>query len=311
MPFFILINYIGDTDLVFIHNTLAAFTMPVFKLFFRFRFVLDLTDLCSEYYAYDRKDPLSPLLSPFFLKFEYFLIRQAEAVIAVTETMRNRLIAKGVPGKKIEVVYDGVKYDEFSSRKLSGSGKAVLHLGTVDRQNGAETLLRAVPVVLEKFSEDRFYFIGGGRELRFIKKLAGRLGVAGSCIFTGYLPHEKARSYLERASVGVIPRPATLPNKMVTTLKLYEYWASKTAVVSSRLSGIEEVSEENKNIVFFTDDNPYELAEKIIMLLSNPDYRENLAENGFREGKKYGWDRLISRAADWSLGSLPVRELKS
>ena len=42
------LQFAGDTDILFVHNTIAAATLPFLKKFFSFNFVLDITDVHAE-----------------------------------------------------------------------------------------------------------------------------------------------------------------------------------------------------------------------------------------------------------------------
>jgi len=295
------LQFIWKTDLIFIHNTISAATIPFLKLIFRFKFVLDITDIHAEYLPVGKRNIFEGFLTPTLLMIEYFIIRNADKIVVVTNEMKKHLIKKGIDEGKMIVVYDGADTDSIPCDKEKGADKGVIHFGTIDRQHGVEYLVKAIPYVLEKNPDVKFYFVGGGRELENVRKLAKSLGVFGNCIFTDYLPHEEAVKFLRRANIGVIPRPDNLPNRIVTTLKIYEYWASKTAVVSSKLSGISEIAKDFKNVLFFKPGDSEDLANKINLLISDKSLMNKLQEEGRRSVMKYSWDKIIKRIVDFAV----------
>jgi len=177
----------------------------------------------------------------------------------------------------------------------------VLHLGTVDRQHGVDLFMRAIPFVAEKHPDTKFLVVGGGRELPSVIALAKKLGISEKCLFTDYLPCEKAREYMRSAAIGVIPRLDTLPNRIVTTLKIYEYWAGGLAAVSSRMAGIEEIAEDGRDIVFFPSGDARALADTISRLLADRGLREKIAAGGLATVKKHTWAGTSPAIVDLAL----------
>jgi glycosyltransferase involved in cell wall biosynthesis len=169
----------------------------------------------------------------------------------------------------------------------------------IDKQHGVDILIRALPKVLETFPQVKCIIVGDGRELPTIKALARELSVFEHCVFTGQLPCNEARDFLKSANLGIIPRRDNLPNRIVTTLKLLEYWASGTCVVASKLEAITEVCTEGENVTFFEPGNPSDLSEKLLSLLSSSEDRlDQLRGNGIFSAHKYRWDVLAPLIAD-------------
>ena len=295
------LQFSGTTDMFFVHNTIAAATLPLLKRFYGFRFVLDITDVHAEYLATNHKTLLERLATPVILAVEYWIIRSADRVIAVTRAMKDLLVSHGVREDRITVVYDAAETDRISSEKLPGSAKSVIHLGTVDRQHNVEVFVQAMPHVLKRHPDARFLIVGGGRELENIMALARQLGVYDSCLFTGYLPCDAAREYLKKSLVGVIPRHDTLPNRIVTTLKVYEYWASATAVVATKMAGIAEIAGDGRDIMFFKSGSPEDMAEKISLLLDDPELAGRIGRGGLGTVARYTWESTAPLIAADSL----------
>jgi len=218
--------------------------------------------------------------------------------------MKEYLILKGVGRDKIEVAYDGVDKGDIPQDKEEGAEFGIIHLGAIDRQHNVEAVVEAIPIVIRKFPCAKFFFVGGGRELPNIRKLAKKLGVIHNCIFTDVLPCEEARLFLKRATIGIIPRKDILPNRIITTLKIYEYWASKTAVISSPLQGIMEIASNNENILWFQSGNSGDLGRKINFLLQHKEHKEKLIEGGLTVINKVNFKETATHIVDFTLDCL-------
>ncbi len=295
------LQYINQADMYFLHNTIAAVSLPIIKKLFKRRFALDITDIHVEYLPIGKRSIFEKAITPLLFKIEYWIIQNADAVTVATHAMRDHLIGKGIKPDKIEVVYDGADYMHYPTEKEPGANKNVIHLGTIDRQHGVEYLVQTIPLVISKYPDTKFYIVGGGREFNNVVKLAQKLGVYDHCIFTGYLPTEKARTYLKKCGIGVIPRADNVANRIVTTLKIYEYWASGTAVISSRLAGVEEIGTQYKDIVFFEPSNIKDFANKINHLLEKRGVLKDFQENGLRKVKTFNWPIQVKKIVDFAL----------
>jgi glycosyltransferase involved in cell wall biosynthesis len=302
--FRLLIKFISlakNTDIFFVHNTIAAATLPFLKKIFHFRLVLDITDIHAEYLRVGKRCLFERILTPLLIGVEYAIIKSADFIIVATGAMKNLLIAKGIPGDKIKVVYDGVDKEQIPQEKEAGAENGVIHLGAIDYQHGVEVLVQAIPAVIAKLPQTKFFFVGGGRKLSEIKKLAESLGVKESCVFTDHCVCRQAREFLKKAQIGIIPRQDNLPNSILTTLKIFEYWASRTAVISSFFAGIGEIALEKENILWFNSGDSQDLGEKIILLLKNPELREKISAGGFNAVNKFNAQDLALQIAGAAL----------
>ncbi|MCX5701666.1 MAG: glycosyltransferase family 4 protein [Candidatus Omnitrophica bacterium] len=295
------LRFVRKTDIFLIHNTIAAIFLPFLKKIFKFRFILDLTDIHAEYLFFGQRNLFEKLLTPYLLRYEYFIIKSADYITVATKAMKNLLILKGIDNGKIEVVYDGIDRENIFQEKDEGAEHGVIHLGAMDRQHGVEVIIRAIPYVTKEFPRVNFFFVGGGREFINIKKLAQKLGVINNCVFTDWLPCEEAREFLKKACIGIIPRKDNLPNRIITTLKIYEYWASKTAVISSLLEGIKEIASGNKDILWFEPGNERDLARKIIFLLIHKEFKDKLIKGGLTTVNNFDMEKSASRIVDSAL----------
>lgn len=297
-----IIPVFNRANIIFAHNTIACIFVPILKNIFRhFRFVLDITDIHAEYLPIGKRNIIEILIAPFLLWYEYQIIKSADQIIAATQAMKRHLVTKGVRENKIQVVYDSVDKEKLPKEKELSAGLGIIHLGAIDRQHNAEILIKAIPKITEKFPQARFFMIGGGREKENIQILARKLGVDRYCVFTGPLPCEEARAFLKKTNIGVITRKDVLPNRIITTLKIFEYWASKTAVISTPLEGIKEIATEGEDVLFFRSGDAEDLAGKINLLLGDRAYACCLATGGYRAVDRFNLYRAAAEIVNFSI----------
>lgn len=277
-------------DLIFTHG-IAGIPAVIFGKIFNKKVIIEVTDLHTEYLKESSKKFPWKLFISIVSKMEYFSLRLSTKVIVVSNIMKKTLIRNGVDPKKIYTVhFVGFEVEKFSTEKHEKDHFVIIHHGGVDIQDGVHYIAEAAPLILKKYPETEFMIVGGGGCLDFVKDITNRNGVAKSFTFTGWKPYEEIKYYLKSADIGLVTRPNTKANNTVLPMKLLEYWASGTAVISSRLSGIQEVAEESEDVVFFEPDNSRDLAEKIVLLIESPKFIDKLQKKGrIKAMSKFNW----------------------
>lgn len=279
-------------DAIFVHNSVAGIPASFFSRLLGKRLIYDVTDIHSEYILANKH---SSLFLNLLKKLEYASFKAADNVIVVSNAMRDVLVKNGVNKNKISVIYDGVEFSNFSAKKEKNKFITIIHHGGIDEQDGVEYIAEASPLILKKHPKTRFLIVGSGAHLKNVKKITINNRTNSNFIFTGWKPYAEMKNYLKKANIGLILRPCNLPNNTVLTLKLFEYRASRTCCVSSRLKAIEEVSKNNKDIIFFEPGNYKDLANKINYLIGNRNIISKIALNAREKARDFDWDKLISQ----------------
>ena len=284
------INY----NLIFVHNSVAGIPSGFYSRLFFKKMIYDTTDIHTEYMKMNKKGFFINLLN----RIEYFSFRLGDKVIVVSEVMKDILMEHGVKRDKIFVVYDGCEINNFSPKKEKTGYTGIIHHGGIDKQDGVLYIAEAAALVIRKHKKVKFFIVGAGVELDKVKEAVDENNLNKYFVFTGWKPYSEMKNYLSKADIGLITRPDTLPNNTILTLKLLEYWASGTAVISSRLKAIQKVSKENDDILFFEPDNHEDLARKIIFLIENKRLLEKMKVNGRKKAERFDWNKLIEKIAD-------------
>lgn len=81
-------------------------------------------------------------------------------------------------------------------------------------------------------------------------------------------------------------------------LKLLEYWASGTTVIASRLKGIEEITRDNRDIMFAEPGDPKDLAAQILLFLENHTITKRLSLEGRNSVVSFSWEDVIHKTID-------------
>jgi len=291
-----------NIDLVFAHNVAAAIPAIAFCRIFNKKLVYDVTDLQTEYFLQNKKSLPWQQIVKMLIKLEYLTYKLAPKLIVVSEAMKGRMTSKGVDAEKISVVYDGADLKEFNPNKKDNDPLRVIHHGGLCSHDGATLIPKAARYVLEKHPDIKFCIVGAGAELEKIKELAKQNKTEHAFEFTGWMPYDKMKEYLGKADIGLVTRTNTEANNTILTLKLLEYWASGTAAVASRLKGMQEISKDGENIIFFEPENEKSLADAIIKLAEDRKMLKRLQEKGNESVQAFDWEKMADRIAEITLG---------
>lgn len=113
-------------------------------------------------------------------------------------------------------------------------------------------------------------------------------------VFTGYMGGEElAQAY---ASADVFAFPSTTETLGLVAL---ESMASGVPCVGARAGGIPDVIADGENGFLFTPDDARELADRIMMLIADPDLRRRFGEAGRAETENWSWRAATERLLEY------------
>ena len=233
-------------------------------------------------------------------------MRQADAVVTLSEVLKAECIREGVDEGKIGVVPNGVAVEQYTPKNRSGElanrlgielGDVVLgYIGLVRSLEGLRLLLQACEVLRRRYVNLKVLIVGGGRDLPPLQREAHERGLADVVIFTGEIPHDQIAAYYAMLDVFVIPRTRSRVTELVTPMKPYEAMAMEKAVVVSDVAALTEVVTDSETGRVFVADDVESLTQTCAELIENPALRMQLGQRG-REWvrSEHTWTRVVER----------------
>ena len=232
-------------------------------------------------------DRCGKMVNPAICKIEKEGLELADKVIAVSNLTRSIVERTyGIDNRKIVVIHNAVEPADYSGVGLSKPyypDKVVSFLGRVTSQKGPGYFVEAAALVASKIKNVRFIMAGKGDLLDEMKQKVVDLNVSGYFIFPGFVADEEIGELFLSSSVFVMPSVSE-PFGIVAL----EAMQAGVAVIVSRQSGVAEVV---KNAIKVDYWDSVGLADAIINLLENENFRKELAINGKREAGKIIWER--------------------
>ena len=221
-------------------------------------------------------------------------------------------------GDKGVIAHDGGDFTQYSGipssvelRKelgLQQESSIVGYAGSLFPGRGGEVVLELARL----FSDVRFLVAGGEGE--YLERFRGEIKRSGlqNVISVGFIPHGSVPRYLSACDALLMPYQRAVLHRQarhdtvdyMSPLKMFEYMASGTPIISSRLPALEEVLEDGKNALLVEPDRIEEWGTALKRILSKKGFAEGLAKQDRRDVKQYTWDKraelIMSFAQDES-----------
>lgn len=255
-----------------------------FKLFFGKKFLFDHHDINPELYEakFGRRD--------FFWKLMVWLERMtfktADVSIATNESYKRIAIERGgMDPDKVYVVRSGPKLDRLRiippvEALKHGRKYLVGYVGVMGKQEGIDLLLQAARHIVKELGRTDVHFglVGGGTSLDEMKQMAANLSIADYVTFTGRVPDQDLLEMLNTADVCVNPDVANEMNDKSTMNKIMEYMALGKPIVQFELTEGRFSAQEAS--LYAAENDPMDMARKIVELLDDPERRTRMGEFG-------------------------------
>ena len=238
------------------------------------------------------------------IRSERDILHRADRIVAVSEHERGNMIDfYGAPGDRIQVIPCGVDMGIFKpmpkdqARAVLGLGpeKVLLYVGRVQPLKGPELLLEGV-ARLGAQTGLKVLIVGGAVtgdvEVDKVRRLAEELGIGRMVSFEGTVPHKKLVHYYNAADLCVVPSFYESFGLVAA-----EAMACGTPVVATAVGGLPETVKDGLNGCLVRNRKPEALAEKVSLLLDDPQLRGLLASRARESVAGLDWPRVAGRVA--------------
>ena len=207
-------------------------------------------------------------------------MRRADHVITIAESMREDIIARGIPAERVTVIPNGVDADVFRPeppdpelrRKLGLDGRfAFGYVSNLDHpRENQELLIAATAVLLRRGRAVTCLIVGDGKRRGELEKIAAKAGVRDRVVFTGRVPHDDVGRHYAILDAFVVPRRDERAARSVTPLKPYEAMAMARPLVVADLPALVEIAQPDARGLAFRTGDPDALATTHERLIDDP-----------------------------------------
>jgi glycosyltransferase involved in cell wall biosynthesis len=244
-------------------------------------------------------DPSAPLALKLFSP-DLYLMKRVRKSVVLNEPLKEKLVKKGIPEEKLEVIPNGVNVEDFNvgeeevervRRKYGLEGVVVMFAGTITPRKGVLELMKAAELLNHR---DVLFLVVGNLDLdreyaRKVVEYAKDKGINAK--FTGFVPYEDLKALYSACDVFVLPS-----FEEGQGVVLLEAMASGKPLIGSKVGGIPMQIKEGWNGFLVEPGNIKELAEKIQYLLENEEERKKMGKNSKKLAEEeFSWEKIVKR----------------
>ena len=295
------IAYLGGIPYNLRHYRLAWLQMPLFLLIFMVK-GLSAGRQCDLYHAHWIFSGLVGLLLSYFTGkpvvltvhgsdvnvaaknpllrwMRRFVTMRVDKIIAVSDSLVEKLRDLDVPNERIALISNGVDVSIFPTSFLDNDFCfRLLWVGRMSPEKGLSFLLTALAEIVVRFPQTQLTLVGDGPLRAGLERLADDLGLNDHVCFTGFAAHEAVSLYLRGADLFVLPSLSEgLP------LVVLEAMSAGKPVVATAVGGVPSlvVSEgTHKNGLLVPAEDVQALVEAITVVFTHPEKALQMGRNG-------------------------------
>jgi len=215
--------------------------------------------------------------------------------IAISEHIRELLIAGGVVAERITVIPSMIEPAAFSPETGSGSGSDrgivnIISAGAFDRRKGYHDALAALPALIEKHPGVHYVLYGDGPQKKKLADYVKRQGLSASVDFPGWKYPLKD---LNRADIFLSPSYQEGLNSSIL-----EAMAAGVAVVASDIPAHRELTVDGRCGLLFRPGDIPELVIRLSRLIEDKNLRQTLREAAWERVRDFEAPRIVAGIAD-------------
>jgi len=226
--------------------------------------------------------PLMYLLEPFLLS-----VYRLTPVLAVSRSTKVSLLELGLDPNAVTVVPEGADLMPVQSVPSKETSPTIIYVGRIKRSKGLFDLIEALFEVRKKMRDVRLWVVGLGDlpYLDELKSLTKKLDLADNLTFFGHVDEETKIDMLSRSHLLVLPSVREGWGLVVT-----EANSLGTPCVGYDVSGLRDSVKDGETGLLAEAGNVQDLADKIVMVLTDDDLRERLSTNALDYSRRFSWD---------------------
>lgn len=217
-----------------------------------------------------------------YFRLEFLLARFADRIVMVSNEMRNRLVAHGLPSKKTQTIHNAIDPGQFRKGSLplfwekfgiTSRDRLIGVIGRLSPEKGTDVALAAFRIVEAMGIDIKLILVGEGPMEQELRQQVETYGLYGKVIFAGYQPF--IADFYPRLDILVLPsRSEGLPNVVLEAM----YFG--VPIIATRVGGTDEIIVDGETGRLVLPDQPKALADAICELLGNMTLRESYVAKG-------------------------------
>ena len=219
------------------------------------------------------------------------LVNKVDYFVCMSKIISKPIIKNENLMNKTAVVYDGIDISKINITTdpnnikllygIEDNNPIIGVIGNIKQWKGQETVVRATSILKKRWSSIRCMLVGDYNDKDFYKinldKIIKELEINGNIIFTGFQSNP-----LDFINVMDVVVHASLQPEPFGMVNL-EAMCMKKAIISTNIGGPVEIFNDGNDGILIEPGNPDLLANKLALLLDNPELRKNMGDKSYKK----------------------------
>jgi glycosyltransferase involved in cell wall biosynthesis len=181
------------------------------------------------------------------------MLGESPAITAVSDGLRDGMVANGIPATRISIIPNGVNNKLFHVRDrhavrltldLPVDRKIILYVGRLSEEKGLSTLIEAAGKLKSTHADFLLCLVGDGPLMGELRARVDALSLGGNVRFLGQQSHASIAEWMGACDIFCLPSLREgCPNVIIEAL------SSGRAVVASRVGGIPDMVSDSTGIL--------------------------------------------------------------
>ena len=206
---------------------------------------------------------------------------------AISDSTRDDLIARGIPGERIAVVYPGVDTRSFAPDPATprSTPPRFVYIGRLKRYKGIEYLIHALAIARRDRPDLSVDIAGSGDDRDRLEAVARADGVAEAVRFLGFVDEPTRLRLLRESVANVFPSP-----KEGWGITVMEAAACGTPSLASDSPGLRDSVRDGQTGVLVPHGDAPQLARQMVRFADDRELVERLGRAARSWAERLTWD---------------------
>lgn len=285
-----------DFDFIFGAHFEGALIGILLKKFHDIPLIFDVhSSLFAEMVTYDivRKNML---LQEIFRFAEKYIARKSDCITTSSPATRDLFLEYGISTEKVKFVPDGIDLSQYENNKsvrekygFSSKDKVVVYGGNLKDYQGIDYLLEALKEIKKSRNDVKCIIIGFPSEE--YEKMAEKMKLLDSVIFTGQVAFDRVPDYLTSADILIAPRISTPLTDTQRPLKFMSYFAAGKPIIATDIPAHKTLLKDKVNALLIKEKSSAEISDAILKLLEDNTLSKKLSSNAKKASLEYSWEK--------------------
>lgn len=220
-------------------------------------------------------------------------LSKVSLMFAQGDFLRQRITSYGIDDQKIVTINNGVRSEEIRRGKAMApvvNEPYLFFAGGLKPVKGYDLALRAFSRIASAYPDLKLVMMGINQKMDHFRQMVSELEIEGRVLYLHWCDRATVASLFSHASIYLCPfhrSPFSNAN--------LEAMAAGIPIIATAVDGNIEQIEDGVQGFLIPPNDVDALAQKIDMILSDPDLRHQLGRNALSRSHFFGWQRMVDR----------------